>query len=223
MRMKELPSSIRPRERAFRSGVSVLSDAELLAILFRSGRRGLSALELGQKVLHQVQGSLDTLAESPHPPLRALGIGGVQFITLQAAFELGKRRGLREHPIRTKEEALEEVAKDIASSPREVFVLIPLDLRNRCVAPPIQLSKGTRYQVVVDPKDVLHAALSCRAARIVVVHNHPSQDCEPSPQDVLLTKQLMEACAWSDIQFIDHVIVARKSSFSFREKGFLDG
>jgi len=222
MRMKELPTSIRPRERGLRLGVSVLSDAELLAILFRSGKQGMSALDLSQKVLHQVQGSLDTLAELPQASLHSLGVGRVQFITLQAAFELGKRRGLSEHPIRTREEAIEEVVKDISTSPREVFVLIPLDLRDRCVGPPIHLSKGTRYQVVVDPKEVLHAAISCRAARIVVLHNHPSQECEPSPQDVLLTKQLLEACSWSDIQFHDHIIVTRKSLFSFREKGFLD-
>ncbi len=150
-----------------------------------------------------------------------MGLGDVQIITLLAALELGRRRELRSDPIRTLEEALDEVSRNLATSSRETFVLIPLDLRDRCVGDPITLSKGSRYQVVVDPKDVLHAAVSCRAARIVVVHNHPSQECEPSPQDVLLTKQLMEACAWADIQFHDHYIITRGARFSFREKGFL--
>jgi DNA repair protein RadC len=222
MRIKELPLTIRPRERGLRFGVSVLSDAELLAILFRSGRKGVSALELAQSVLGGVQGSLDRLFDTPRLGLKHAGLGDVQTITLLAAVELGKRRGNRIDSLRTKQEALQEVSRSLASSTRETFIVIPLDLRDRCVADPITVSKGTRYQVVVDPKEVLHAAISCRAARIVVVHNHPSQDSEPSPQDVLLTKQLMEACSWSDIQFDDHCIVTRKSTFSFKEKGFLN-
>lgn len=222
MRMKELPLSIRPRERGLRFGVSVLSDAELLAILLRSGRKGISALDMAQQILSLAEGSLERLAEVPYAILHEKGMGRVQFVTIQSALELAKRKGTRVEPIRSLEDALEEVTQLLSSSPRETFILIPLDLHNQCVGNPITLSKGTRYQVVVDPKDVLHAAVSCRAARIVVVHNHPSQECEPSPQDVLLTKQLMEACAWADIQFHDHVIVTRKQTFSFREKGFLD-
>ena len=221
MRMKELPLSIRPRERGLRLGVSVLSDAELIAILLRSGRKGISALDMAQRILSLAEGSLDRLAEIPYAVLHEKGMGRVQYVTLQSALELARRKGARVEPILSLKDALEEVARLLFASPRETFVLIPLDLRDRCVGNPITLSKGTRYQVVVDPKDVLHAAVSCRAARIVVVHNHPSQDCEPSPQDVLLTKQLMEACAWADIQFHDHVIVTRKQTFSFREKGFL--
>lgn len=222
MRMKELPSSIRPRERGLRLGVSVLSDAELVAILLRAGRKGVSALDLAQQVLTLSEGSLERLADLPYAPLHEKGIGRVQFITLQSALELGRRVGARVDPARSLEEALEEVSNTLSRLNKETFVLIPLDLRSRCVGNPITLSKGTRYQVVVDPKDVLHAAVSVRAARIVVVHNHPSQECEPSPQDVVLTKQLMEACAWADIEFHDHVIVTRKERFSFRGKGFLD-
>ncbi len=222
MRIKELPLSIRPRERGLRLGVSVLSDAELLAILLRSGRKGMSALDMAQQILSLAEGSLEKLAEFPYAILHEKGMGRVQYVTLQSALELAKRKGVRVAPILSLEDALEEVTRLLVSSPRETFVLIPLDLRDRCVGNPITLSKGTRYQVVVDPKEVLHAAVSCRAARIVVVHNHPSHECEPSAQDVLLTKQLMEACSWADIQFQDHIIVTRKERFSFREKGFLD-
>lgn len=221
MRIKDLPLSIRPRERGLRLGTSSLSDAELVSILLRSGRKGLSASDMSQRLLVKSDGSLETLSHFTHEEMKNAGLGDVQLITLLSAFELGRRLQTAGRDPSTLEEALDEVSGSLLSVDKETFVLIPLDLRNKCVRNPLTLSRGTRYQVVVDPKEVLHAAISCRAARIVVVHNHPSNDSTPSPQDVLLTKQLMEACQWSDIEFWDHCIVTKKERFSFREKGFL--
>ena len=104
----------------------------------------MSALDLGQRVLSRVRGSIGELSESSLPVLRGMGLGDVQIITLLAALELGRRRELRSDPIRTLEEALDEVSRNLATSSRETFVLIPLDLRDRCVGDPITLSKPAR-------------------------------------------------------------------------------
>jgi DNA repair protein RadC len=222
VRIHDLPESIRPRERGFRHGVGFLSDAELIAILIRCGRKGMSALEMSQSLLRHVDGSLEELRQCEIEALTLNGLGKVQALTLLAALETGFRARECFRTPKTLEEALVQVMQSLSSMDRETFFVIPLDLRNRCIGFPIALSKGSRYQVVVDPKDVLHAAISRKAGRVGVVHNHPSQDVQPSPQDLLLTKQLMEACAWVDIEFLDHWIVTKKEKFSFRENGLLD-
>ncbi|MFH0970668.1 MAG: DNA repair protein RadC [Candidatus Diapherotrites archaeon] len=222
MRMMDIPFSSRPRERAKVEGIASLSDAELVAILLRSGRKGKNALELGMDSLSLVDGSLDELYRRSHPSYNVLNLGAVQQLTLHAGLELGKRMMRKDQHSQSLDDALSWIRDKVAVEQRELFYVILLDLRDRCVASPILLSRGNRYQVVVDPKDVLHAVVSRNAARVVIVHNHPSHDVQPSPQDILLTKQILEGCGWVDVELVDHIILSRGESFSFRKNGMLE-
>lgn len=149
------------------------------------------------------------------------GIGKVQAITLLSAFELGGRLTHTNGETVTLEQALMEVENQIRHASKESFFLICLNMRNKCIGPPIRIGEGTKYQVSVDPREVLNKAIQREAGRLVLIHNHPSSDARPSPQDILLTKQIIEGSAWMDIELYDHVIVTKKECFSMRENGYL--
>lgn len=221
MKMSDFPSHVRPRERAWKEGVSHLSDAELVAIVLRSGRKGKNVMELSQRILADAEGNLEILWHHDLPGLTKKGLGKVQSITLQAALELGHRLHNENGDLVHLDDGLRHVHQKIAFLGHEEFFVICLDLRNKCIGNPANVSRGSRYTVLVDPKDVLSIAVQRKAARIVVVHNHPSGSLHPSPQDVLLTKQILEGCQWLDIELVDHVIVAQNESLSLREKGLL--
>jgi DNA repair protein RadC len=122
---------------------------------------------------------------------------------------------------KTLEEALADVTSQIKHTQKESFFLICLNLRNKCIGPPSRVGEGSKYHVLVDPREVLNRAIQREAGRMVLIHNHPSLDAQPSPQDILLTKRIMEGCAWVDIELYDHVIVTKKEMFSMRANGML--
>ena len=220
MRIHDMPATLRPRERAQKEGIRSLSDAEVVAILIRFGVRGKSALALSEEWLARAHGSLEELYTLTDPSRSRES--RVASLSIHAGLELGRRLHARESIPISLEEALTSVREKLSLEKMEMFFVIALDLRDQCTAPPACVAVGSRYSVSVDVKAVVHAAVVRNAARIVVVHNHPSQDVSPSSQDVMLTKQLMEACAWLEIQFKDHVIVSKRAVFSFREEGMLN-
>ncbi len=222
MRIHDLTPSARPRERAEREGVASLSDSELLAILLRSGRKNCSALELAQRLLTRAEGNLSHISSHDPRALREWGLGRVQAITILSALELGMRAPVVRKENSTLEEALEQLHAQLVHAPHEEFFLLSLNLRNRCIGHAQKIARGTAYAVNVDPKEVVRAALLRNAARIVVVHNHPSREPRPSAHDILLTKQLIEAAQWLNIEFHDHIIIAGENRFSFRQNGMLE-
>lgn len=222
MRIREIPLHIRPRERALREGIAVLSDAELTAILIRSGRKGASALDLAHGLLSKAGGNLSTLWQGDASLFRSAGVSTVPMLAIRSALELGHRLHRDVVPPCTLDDACHRLTHDLRARTEEAFFLIPLDLRNRCVGEPIPIGSGTRYSVQVEAREVLGAALRRGAARIVLVHNHPSGENAPSTQDILLTKQIREGAAWMDIWVWDHLIITADEVFSFREHGMLD-
>lgn len=221
MKISQIPLHLRPRERAWSVGVERLSDVELLAIILRAGKKGHSALEQAQEILSTCQGNLFELKNSDTSGLVTLGIGRVQAIELHAALELGSRlHHAKQEPL-FMEDAVVNVSSHMRNATNELFYLVCLDMRGKCIGPPLLLQEGNRFHVQADAREVLSKALQRGAGKILVMHNHPSQIANPSPADIILTKQILEASKWMDIELVDHVIVTREEMFSMRANGML--
>ncbi len=224
MAITDWPLQERPRERLFALGAGSLADAELLAILLRTGVKGKSAVDVARQLLGRF-GSVAALLEAGSGSLAETpGLGSAKLAQLQAAIELA-RRALKE----------EISSRDALSSPRavrdylrlalagreqEVFVVLLLDARHRMTASE-ELFRGTLTQTSVYPREVVKCALKHNAAAVIFAHNHPSGVAEPSHADEILTRSLKAALALVDIQVLDHFIVAGSRTMSFAERGLL--
>ncbi len=224
MAITDWPVQERPRERLLAQGAASLADAELLAILLRTGVKGKSAVDLARQLLARF-GSVSALLEAGHESLAEIpGLGGAKLAQLQAALELA-RRALRE----------DLSSRDALSSPRavrdylrlvlsgrehEIFVVLLLDAQHRVIATE-ELFRGTLTQTSVYPREVVKCALRHNCAAVIFAHNHPSGVAEPSHADELLTRSLKAALALVDVQVLDHFIVAGTRTLSFAERGLL--
>jgi DNA repair protein RadC len=224
MAITDWPLQERPRERLLTRGAASLADAELLAILLRTGIRGKSAVDIARDLLGRF-GSVSALLEAASRGLSDTpGLGTAKLAQIQAALELA-RRALKE----------EISSRDALSSPRavrdylrlllagreqEVFVVLLLDAQHRVVSSE-ELFSGTLTQTSVYPREVVKCALKHNAAAVIFAHNHPSGVAEPSHADEILTRSLKSALALVDIQVLDHFIVAGNRTMSFAERGLL--
>jgi DNA repair protein RadC len=218
------PITERPRERLLAQGPAVLSDAELLAIVFGSGNANGSALDVARGVLGR-HGNLSKLFGAPVSILaRSHGLGPVRTAKLKAGVELA-RRLLREEVIQGSALTSPEAVRDylrltLASLPHEVFVVLFLDSQHRLLAAD-ELFRGTLAQTSVYPREIVKAALGHNAAAVIFAHNHPSGVAEPSRADELLTQALKQALALVDVRTLDHFVVAGHRVVSFAERGLL--
>jgi DNA repair protein RadC len=224
MAITDWPLQERPRERLLAFGAGSLADAELLAILLRTGIKGKSAVDVARELLGRF-GSVSALLEAgPTGLAETPGLGSAKLAQLQAALELA-RRALRE----------DLSSRDALSSPRavrdylrlllsgreqEVFVVLLLDAQHRVIASE-EMFRGTLTQTSVYPREVVKCALKHNCAAVIFAHNHPSGVAEPSHADELLTRSLKAALALVDIQVLDHFIVAGTRTMSFAERGLL--
>jgi DNA repair protein RadC len=211
--MREMADSEKPRERLERLGTEALSDRELIAILLRTGKRGLSVLDLAQQLLHEF-GSLEALAKADLGRLRKVsGIGKAKAIELKAAFTLAQRlsQPREERPELSTPRHVADLMRDIVLVlNHEQFHVILLDRKNRLIRAPMKITQGTLDATVVDARVVFEPALANAAASVVLVHNHPSGDPTPSREDISLTKELVKAGQLLRIEVLDHVIMGRK-------------
>ena len=218
------PVAERPRERLLAQGPAVLSDAELLAIVFGSGNANGSALDCARGVLGR-HGNLSRLLGTPVSTLaRSDGLGPARAAKLKAGVELA-RRLLREEVSQGSALTSPEAVRDylrltLASLPHEVFVVLFLDSQHRLLAAD-ELFRGTLAQTSVYPREIVKAALGHNAAAVIFAHNHPSGVAEPSRADELLTQALKQALSLVDIRTLDHFVVAGHSVVSFAERGLL--
>ncbi len=228
--MKDMPAAERPRERLREHGADALSNAELIAILLRTGTRGASALEIGGRLVARYQrledlarASLDELGQAP-------GVGRDKAVTLKAAFKLAERmaREIRaEAPLL---DSPDKVAALLREENRyyekEQFQVILLNTRRRLIRVE-RLASGTLDAVQVHPRDVFRPAIQANASAVIVVHNHPSGDPSPSEPDIRITRDLVRAGQLLNIQVLDHVILGKatqerpKDFLSLRELGYL--
>jgi DNA repair protein RadC len=217
--MKTVAPHDRPREKLERLGAGALGDNELLAIVLGQGRVRASALDLANAML--VEGGLRGLARARGGDLRRVaGIGAARAAQVLAALELGRRAVTRvdeaRPQLRTPRSVAEYLLPQFGNRPVEQFGVLSLDTKHRVLRAAV-LSIGTLDTSVVHPREVFREATAAGAAALVVFHNHPSGDPEPSEDDVRLTERLVAAGILMGIEVLDHVILAEVRYFSFRE------
>lgn len=215
----------RPREKLLKNGLAALSNAELIAILIGSGNRELSAVDLSKKILHDHQNNLNELARlSLKELMHYKGIGEAKAITIVAALEIGRRRGvskvLEKRKIKRSEDLFQLFYPHINDLPHEEFWVALLDNAHQIIDTS-KLFQGGGQQVVVDIPMLLKYALQKSARAIAVAHNHPSGQLVPSPQDNAMTQKIKAGCDAIGLRFIDHIIVANGQYISYADKGIL--
>ena len=222
--IKELPSDERPREKLLDNGAQVMSNSELLAILLRSGNQDESALRLAEHLLEQ-QGGLAGLGGATAEALEQVkGIGAAKASTILAAIELGRRVALLEPAqrltIKTPDDVAALLLPRFRYESREHFLAVLLSTKNHILKTAV-ISIGSLNASIVHPRELFREAINCRAASVILAHNHPSGDPTPSPEDVALTRKLVEAGSLLDIPVLDHLILGDGKYISLKEKGIL--
>ena len=222
-RIMDWPATERPRERLLESGVEALSDAELVALVLRSGRvRGETAVDLGRRLLDALGGA-EGMARMTIAELACQGgVGVASRAALVAAFELGRRalqhRVNRGGVFRGSAEVFEYFRSRLGTLRKEVFCVLLLDAKHRKLRE-ARISEGSLTASIVHPREVFAPAVRESAAAVILVHNHPSGDPSPSPEDVELTRRLRQAGEIVGIRVLDHVIVGAEHHFSFVDAG----
>ena len=220
--IKELPSRERPRERLLEYGVGALSTAELLAIILRTGTKDENVILLSHRLLARF-GNLAGLVQASIPEMVAEhGLGPAKVAQLKAALELG-RRMLVESPeerpqIRAPADAANLVMTEMGVLEQEQLRVMLLDTKNRVLSTPT-IYKGSLNTSMIRVGELFRDAIRANCASLIVVHNHPSGDPTPSPEDVAVTRQIVEAGKLLDIDVLDHLIIGRQRFVSLKERG----
>jgi DNA repair protein RadC len=222
LRMKELPSSEQPRERLRDHGPTALSDAELLAILLRVGVAGTNVVQLAQQLLVE-RGGWPGLLRADYTDLcRRHGIGEAKAATLKAALEIGRRLLLTEHEQRFQIKSPADIAQllmlEMSHLDQEQLRAVLLDTKNR-VQGISTIYVGSLNTSHIRVGEVFKDALKKNSAALIVVHNHPSGDPTPSPEDVLVTREIVAAGVLLDVEVLDHLVIGQGRFVSLRERG----
>ena len=237
MSIKNLPPDARPREKLLARGAGALSDAELLALLLRTGIKGKGVLQMADELLHlKTNSSGESGAEPGFDGLAGLlqataddlkrvkGLGPAKRSELVAVLELARRAMAQQLKVRTvfaTPDAVKHYLQlHLAGKPHEVFAVLFLDVQNRLLALE-ELFRGTLTQTSVYPREVVLRALHHSASSVVLAHNHPSGTAQPSRADEALTQTLKAALALVDVRVLDHVIVGTGEALSMAERGLL--
>jgi DNA repair protein RadC len=215
----------RPREKMLLKGHRSLSDAELIAILLGTGRKGESAVALAQNILASVDNDLHELGKRSLAELQKFkGVGEAKAISIAAALELGRRRqlsDLRERPkVTSSRDAYQLIAPMLADLHHEEFWVLMLNKACEVIKRE-NLSIGGTSGTVVDVKKVLKAAIDAQAGAFIAIHNHPSGSLNPSDSDLRLTKRMVEAGKLIDMPMMDHLIVSERGYYSFADEGMI--
>ena len=224
MILKDLPEDARPREKLLARGAGALSDAELLALLLRSGIPGKNALQMGQELLDNFGGVAGLLHTSPQALKSIKGLGPAKGAEIVAVLELARRAlaaQLKDKPLFTTPQAVREYLQlQLGSRQHEIFAVLFLDSQHRLIALE-ELFRGTLTQTSVYPREVVIRALALHAASVVLAHNHPSGSAQPSRADETLTHTLKAALALVDVRVLDHFVVTSTQAVSMAELGLL--
>lgn len=226
-RIHDLNDDEKPREKALSLGIRSLSDAELVGLIFGGGLPGLSVVDLARSILRDCDNRIDNLARLGMDEMMSKykGVGPAKAVCLAAAFELGRRNREqmaenRDSLIRSSRDVVEMMSPKIEGLDYEEFWVLMLSRSNRVKCRRC-LSQGGTAGTVVDVKLLMKRAVDCLASGIILVHNHPSGNPMPSPEDDRLTRKIKEGAALLDIKVLDHVIIARDRSYSYMDEGRL--
>lgn len=221
--VKELPDTERPYEKCFEKGAAYLSDAELLAVILRTGAAGIQSVDLASELLEYHRGGLLNLyAMSKEEMMKLDGIGKVKAIQLKCIAELSKRISR----LNARESVTLDSAKSVADyymeqmchEPQEHLVVSLFSNSGRLIAEQT-VSVGTLSSSYVSPREIFYAAINHNAAYIILLHNHPSGDSQPSSSDIQITRRLRECGELMNIPIADHIIIGEHCYYSFRENG----
>jgi len=223
MRITDWRPEDRPRERLLANGPAALSDAELVAVLLRSGVRGKNAIDLAHDLLTQCDG-VTRLLEAGAELEAIKGLGPAKRAQFGAAIELARRalqEKLKQSPALTSPTAVRDYLRlKLAARKEEAFVCIWLDAQHKAIEFDVAF-RGTLTQTSVYPREIVKTALRLNAAAVIFAHNHPSGVAEPSHADELLTRDLANALALVEVKVLDHFVVAGSQTVSFAERGLL--
>lgn len=224
MTLKDLPPALRPREKLHAHGPAALADAELLALLLRTGTRGKSVLQLAQQLLWEHDGLAGLVQAPASGPHAVPGLGPAKRAELAAVLEIARRalsQQLRQAPVFDAPQKVKDyVALRLGGLTQEVFAVLYLDSQHRLIEMR-ELFHGTLAQTSVYPREVLRQALSLNAGAAILAHNHPSGVAEPSRADEALTESLSHALRLIDVRVLDHLVIGAGSVVSFLERGLL--
>ncbi len=222
--IKELPADERPREKMKERGAQAMGNSELIAILLRTGNPSESALRLAETLLDR-QGGLAGFGHATMEEIEQVkGIGEAKAITVLAAIELGRRvtslAPVGRAVIRTPDDVAALLMPRFRYETKESFIAVLLSTKNHVLKAPV-ISTGSLNASIVHPRELFREAINASAASVILAHNHPSGDPAPSPEDVELTRKLVEAGKLLDIPVLDHVVLGDGKYVSFKEKGIL--
>ena len=224
MLLKDLPEDARPREKLLARGPGALSDAELLALLLRTGLPGKNALQMGQELLDAFGGVAGLLHTGADALKRIKGLGPAKRAEIVAVLELARRalgEQLKQKPLFDTPQAVRDYLQlQLGNRPQEIFAVLFLDSQHRLLALE-ELFRGTLTQTSVYPREVVVRALALNAANVVLAHNHPSGTAQASRADEAITQTLKAALALIDVRVLDHFIVTRTEAVSMAELGLI--
>ena len=218
MRIKDISLENRPRERLEKHGPSVLSDAELLAIILKTGTKEENVIDMSNRLISKY--GFDKLSACSLSELQEInGIGSAKACQIVALFELNKRHSyskLNGKPIRTAKDVFEYCSPKMSFLDREQFMILHLDIKNRVLKDEI-VSIGALTGTIAHPREMFKSAVKESAYSVILVHNHPSGDPTPSDEDLRMTKRLLEAGEILGIKVLDHVIVGKEEWWSYTD------
>lgn len=225
--MKHLPDDERPYEKCLNAGPAVLTDAELLAVILRTGTKGTTSVGLAKEILNRstVKPGLLGLHHLSTSELRSIkGVGMVKAVQLQCIAELSRRIAKAAagggHIFTSAKAIADYYMEDFRHLCQEQVFLLCFDTKGELLSEKM-ISKGTVSQACVSPREVFLEALKCQAVYVILLHNHPSGDVSPSPEDRLLTMRVHESGNLIGISLMDHIILGNRCYFSFREEGII--
>lgn len=225
--IREMSPDDKPRERALKHGIESLTSTELLAIIFGSGMRGKSVIELSREILNSVDNRLDKLARLSIPTLSNSydGVGPAKALSLAASIELGRRcqreldcRFEREPQLNDSRRVYSLMRKNLEMIQHEEFWCLYINRNNRLISK-MKISMGGVHSTVVDVKLIIKNALENLASGLILVHNHPSGALNPSDEDDSLTKKIDAAARFFDMRVLDHLIISSDGFFSYADHG----
>jgi len=219
MRIKDISLENRPRERLEKRGPSVLSDAELLAIILKTGNKDENVIDMSNRLISKY--GVDKLSNCSLAELQEIkGIGNAKASQIIALFEFNKRHNISKQngkPIKTAKDVFDYCSPKLSGVDKEHFMILHLDTRNKIIKDEI-VSVGTLNSSLIHPREVFKPAIKESANAIILVHNHPSGDAEPSEEDKKITDILFKAGELLSIKVLDHVIIGKDSWHSFKDK-----
>ena len=222
LKVKDLPADDRPREKLLLRGAQSLTDAELIAILLRTGTKGKSVIQISQEIISKETNLAQLASKTSADLIKNSGVGKNKAATLLAAFEISRRilsqtKWFSQKKITSPADVAEIFIPILRDEVQEQFIVVCLSSANKIIRYE-RISQGNLNSSVVSPREIFKTAIENNSASIILIHNHPSENPEPSNEDISITKKIVESGKIMEIPVFDHIIIAGNSYTSFVEK-----